>query len=41
MANIIDGKLIAQKTKEEVKVKVAEFESKYNRKVTLAVVLLG
>lgn len=41
MANIIDGKLIAQKTKEEVKVKVAEFESKYNRKVTLAVVLVG
>ncbi len=41
MANVIDGKLIAQKTKENVKIKVAEFLEKYGRNVTLAVVLVG
>ena len=41
MANIIDGKALSQKIKDELKVKVAAFEQKYNRKITLAVVLVG
>lgn len=41
MANIIDGKALALKTKEDLKVKVAEFEKRYNRKIKLAVVLVG
>ena len=41
MANIIDGKALSQKVKEQLKVKVAEFEKKFDRKITLAVVLVG
>lgn len=41
MANIIDGKALSQKIKDELKEKVATFEQKYNRKITLAVVLVG
>ncbi len=41
MANIIDGKALSQKIKDELKIKVANFEQKYNRKITLAVVLVG
>lgn len=41
MAQIIDGKALSQKVKDELKIKVAEFENKYGRKITLAVVLVG
>ena len=41
MANIIDGKALSQKIKDELKIKVANFEQKYNRKIALAVVLVG
>ena len=41
MAEIIDGKMLSQKIKEDVKIRVAEFEKSYNRKVTLAVILVG
>ena len=41
MANIIDGKALSQKVKEQLKVKVSEFEKKFDRKITLAVVLVG
>ncbi len=41
MAKIIDGKLVSLKIKDEVKAKVAEFENKFSRKITLAVVLVG
>ena len=41
MAKIIDGKAISQKVKEELKVKVSQFESKYGRKIALAVILVG
>ena len=41
MAQIIDGKALSQKVKDELKVKVADFENKYGRKITLAVVLVG
>ncbi|MBE7061521.1 MAG: bifunctional methylenetetrahydrofolate dehydrogenase/methenyltetrahydrofolate cyclohydrolase FolD [Clostridiales bacterium] len=41
MSKIIDGKLIAQNVKDNLKVKVAEFEKEYGRKITLAVVLVG
>ncbi|MBO7344415.1 MAG: bifunctional methylenetetrahydrofolate dehydrogenase/methenyltetrahydrofolate cyclohydrolase FolD [Clostridia bacterium] len=41
MAKIIDGKLLSAKIKDELKVKVEEFYNKYNRKITLAVVLVG
>lgn len=41
MANIIDGKLISLKTKESVKEKIIKFKEKYNKDVTLAVVLVG
>lgn len=41
MSKIIDGKLIAQNVKDDLKVKVAEFEKEYGRKITLAVVLVG
>ena len=41
MANIIDGKLLSSKIKEQVKEKSLVFEKKLGRKVTLAVVLVG
>ena len=41
MAKIIDGKSIAQKVKDELKNKVADFNKKYDRQITLAVILVG
>ena len=41
MTKIIDGKLISQKIKDDLKIKVADFESKYGKKITLAVILVG
>ncbi len=41
MAEIIDGKAISLKVKEEVKENVLSFKEKYKRDVTLAVVLVG
>lgn len=41
MANIIDGKIISQEVKDNLKIKVNEFENKYGRKITLAVILVG
>ena len=41
MANIIDGKVLSQKIKDELKVKVQEFFDQYNRQITLAVILVG
>ena len=41
MTQIIDGKALSQKIKEQLKISVGEFEKKYSRKITLAVVLIG
>jgi len=41
MANIIDGKLLSQKVKDELKSKVEDFKSKFGRQITLAVILVG
>lgn len=41
MSEIIDGKALAAKIKEDVKVRAVEFEKKYGRKVGLAVVKAG
>jgi methylenetetrahydrofolate dehydrogenase (NADP+)/methenyltetrahydrofolate cyclohydrolase len=41
MANIIDGKVLSQKIKDELKIKVQEFFDQYNRQITLAVILVG
>lgn len=41
MAKIIDGKALAQKVKDELKVKVSEFEKENGRKIALAVILVG
>ncbi len=41
MANILDGKKISQSVKDQLKIKVKDFEEKYGRKITLAVVLVG
>lgn len=41
MANIIDGKVLSTKIKEELKIKVENFKSKFGRDITLAVVLVG
>ncbi len=41
MTKIIDGKLLSQKLKDEVKEKVFNFKEKYNRDVCLAVILVG
>lgn len=41
MANIIDGKLLSAKIKDEIKQKSATFEDRLGRKITLAVVLVG
>lgn len=41
MAKIIDGKALALQVKDELKIKVKEFKKRYNRNITLAVVLIG
>jgi len=41
MAKIIDGKLVSAKIKDAVKIKATEFEQKFGRKISLAVVLVG
>lgn len=41
MAEIIDGKAIAASIKEDVKVKVEEFEARCGRKPSLAVIIVG
>ena len=41
MTKIIDGKVLSQKLKEQVKENVANFKGKYNRDVCLAVILVG
>lgn len=41
MANIIDGKALSLKIKDDLKVKVSEFKKKFNRNITLAVILVG
>lgn len=41
MAKIIDGKKIAQIVKDELKLKAEDFEKRYGRKITLAVILVG
>lgn len=41
MANIISGKELSAKLKDELKIKVKEFEETYGRKITLAVILVG
>lgn len=41
MANLIDGKLISSQVKEQLKIKVQDFETKFGRKITLAVILVG
>lgn len=41
MARIIDGKIISSEVKQALKEKVCEFEKKFNRKITLAVILVG
>lgn len=41
MTKIIDGKLLSQKLKDEVKLNVSKFKEKYNRDVCLAVILVG
>ena len=41
MANIISGKELSTKLKDELKIKVSEFEQTYGRKITLAVILVG
>ena len=41
MAEIIDGKLLSKSIKEDLKLRVVDFENKFGRKVTLAVILVG
>ena len=41
MANIIDGKLVSQTIKDNLKDKVSNFNNKYGREITLAVVMVG
>ena len=41
MTNIIDGKALSLKVKSDLKLKVADFNAKFNRDITLAVVLVG
>ena len=41
MAKIVDGKVISQKIKDDLKIKVAEFQQKHGRQITLAVILVG
>lgn len=39
--NIIDGKAISEQIKQEVKIKAQAFRDKFNRQITLAVILVG
>ena len=41
MATLLDGKALSAEIKENLKVKVAEFEKEYGRKISLAVILVG
>ncbi len=41
MAKIISGKILSQKIKDELKIKVQDFFDKYGRKIALAVILVG
>ena len=41
MTKIIDGKQLSNQIKEQLKEKVIEFNKKYNRDITLAVILVG
>lgn len=41
MATLIDGKMLSSEIKENLKIKVAEFERDYGRKISLAVILVG
>lgn len=41
MSILLDGKALSAEIKENLKVKVAEFENKYGRKISLAVILVG
>ncbi len=41
MAKIIDGKILSQKIKDELKIKVEKFYNEFGRKITLAVILVG
>ena len=41
MATLLDGKALSTEIKENLKVKVAEFEKEYGRKISLAVILVG
>lgn len=41
MAEIIDGKALSAKIKDELKIKVSEFEKNFGRKISLAVILVG
>ena len=41
MSKIIDGKQLAQQLKDELKIKVLDFNKTYNRNIKLAVVLVG
>ena len=41
MFNLIDGKLVSKKIKDDLKVKVSSFNSKYNEEISLAVILVG
>ena len=41
MTNIIDGKALSQNIKDKLKINVKNFKNKYNRDITLAVILVG
>lgn len=41
MATLLDGKMLSAEIKENLKIKVAEFENTYGRKIALAVILVG
>ena len=41
MTNIIDGKALSQNINDQLKINVENFKNKYNRDITLAVILVG
>lgn len=41
MAELLDGKALSSEIKENLKLKVADFEKEYGRKISLAVILVG
>ena len=41
MTKIIDGKALSQSIKDQLKINVENFKNKYNRDITLAVILVG